>query len=76
MKRNKDLIRIIDWTGTVLFEGPYNDPEVDVVLDANRCSCDFDEICTECTGTGFCGDFIVEWVDQNDERNVYEYINY
>lgn len=31
-----------------------------------------------CDGTGYKGDFEVEWIDQNDKEdcNVYEYINY
>jgi hypothetical protein len=76
----KNHIRIIDWAGNVLFEGHYKDSEVDVVLDANRCSCRMkilpdQEDCQECDDTGYTGDFHVEWCD-DDDRNVYEYINY
>ena len=71
-----DTIVITDWTGKVLFKGPYSDPKVDEVLDANRCKdCAQDE-CIKCDGTGYSGDFEVNWVNENDTRNVYEFINY
>jgi len=73
-------IKIEDWTGRQLFLGDYDDPQVDKVLDANRCKCadDIRENCKECDGTGYCGDFEVLWVDESDKDdcNVYEYINY
>lgn len=75
----KNVIVIQDWAGNVLFEGNYQDKEVDQVLDANRCSkCDDFEgqHCDECDDTGYSGDFEVYWKDSKDKRNVYEYINY
>ena len=74
---NKDIL-IDDWVGTQLYLGPYDDKQVDVVLDANRCICDHDENCEECGGTGYSGDFEVCWVDESDKEgcNVFEYINY
>lgn len=70
----KNHIQIIDWAGNILFEGHYNDPEADKVLDVNRCNCE--EGCDKCDHTGYAGDFSINWLDQDDERNVYEYINY
>ncbi len=67
-------IRIIDWAGNVLYAGDYRDPEVDVVLDANRCNCDGDG-CEKCDSTGYAGDFSIEW-EVEQERNVYEFVNY
>ena len=72
-----DTITITCWTGKVLFKGPHNDPMVDTVLDANRCksqTCSDD--CQWCDGTGYIGDFEVNWTNENDTRNVYEFINY
>lgn len=68
-------IKIIDWTGKILFQGPHNSPEVDTVLDANRCACVADS-CPRCNGTGYSGDFHVEWEDSNIDENAYEAINY
>lgn len=70
---NKDSVKVIDWTGEVLYEGPIGD-ELDRALDANRCVCS--EGCSKCNFTGYAGDISVEWLDSNDTRNVYEYINY
>lgn len=69
-----DEIIIRDWTGRVLFRGNFKSKEVDIVLDTNRCDCA--DGCSKCDGTGYKGDFDVNWVDESDERNVYEYINY
>ena len=77
-------IKIIDWTGKVLYLGPYDSDSVDDVLDANRCeNCTMDQLgredtCEECGDTGYKGDFEVLWVDESDKDdcNVYEYINY
>jgi len=74
-------IKIEDWTGKLLFIGPYDDPKVDQVLDANRCKAcndnNIDELCPYCDDTGYSGDFSVFWIDDaNDDLNVYEYINY
>jgi len=83
MSFNDKTIRIDDWACNLLFIGPYDDPEVDMVLDANRCkACDPDdeskESCKDCDGTGYSGDIEVSWVDESDKRdcNVYEYIYY
>lgn len=86
--KNK-YINIIDWAGKNLLNAPYDSPDVDKVLDANRCKdCTDDEIrgdiekanhvCPECNDSGYSGDFEVEWEDESDkdECNVYEYINY
>lgn len=74
------MIKIIDWTGKILFQGHHKDKEVDIVLDANRCDkcphIDSDDICHICDDTGYSGDFHVEWADESNEENVYEYINY
>lgn len=71
-------IEIICWTGRILYQGPYSSPEVDTVLDANRCACvdDAREFCKSCDGTGYSGDFSVEWEDSSIDENVYEAINY
>ncbi len=71
-------IKITDWAGNDLFIGDYDDKQVDVVLDANRCDCDNNEDCKKCSGGGYSGDFEVSWVDESDKQdcNVYEYINY
>lgn len=77
MSMKDKSIRIDDWAGNILFIGSYDDPQVDKVLDTNRCDCD--EGCNLCGNTGYKGDFTVEWIDpQNDldDMNVYEYINY
>ena len=72
-----DLITIKDWAGNELFSGHYEDEKVDRVLEANRCStCVDSPVCKECDGTGYSGDFSVEWQDPWDKRNVYEFINY
>lgn len=74
----EDFIQIIDWAGTVLFEGHYEDDQVDEILEANRCYCDNDQDggCRICNDTGYSGDFEVNWLDEDDTRNVYEFINY
>lgn len=78
---NNDII-IEDWTGEVLFEGDYNDSEVDDVLDANRCpevTCQREgeeTTCSDCDDTGYVGEFEVKWSDESRDDNVYEYINY
>lgn len=74
--KNRDMIKITCWTGRVLFQGSYKDPKVDAVLDANRCKCADVESCEFCNSTGYNGDFEVNWVNENDKRNVYEFINY
>jgi hypothetical protein len=78
MSMKDKTIRIDDWAGNILFIGPYDDPGVDKVLNANRCKCDHDEDCLMCNGTGYRGDFAVEWIDDDhdEKENVYEYINY
>lgn len=69
-------IRIDDWACNTLFIGDYDDKQVDIVLDANRCTCDCG--CDECDETGYLGEIEVSWVDESDKDdcNVYEYINY
>ena len=72
-----DEITITCWTGKVLFKGPYSDPMVDTVLDANRCpSKQCSDDCQWCDGTGYSGEFEINWANENDKRNVYEFINY
>jgi len=75
--KDKD-IKIIDWTGKQLYIGPFDDKEVDKVLDANRCDCQNDIPCKVCDNTGYSGDFEINWIDDSDKDdcNVYEYINY
>ena len=68
-----DIIRIVDWVGNELYQGRYDSPRVDEILDANRCPCE--EGCSECDNTGYAGDFSVGWIIEQD-RNVYECINY
>ena len=71
-------IKIICWTGKILYQGPHNSPEVDTVLDANRCVGDFhiEWECAVCNESGYSGDFHVEWEDSSIDENVYEAINY
>ena len=73
-----DYILINDWTGKELFYGNCFDNEVDLVLEANRCStCACGGFpCKECDGTGYGGDFTIEWVDTTRKDNVYEFVNY
>lgn len=71
-----DEITITCWTGKVLFKGPHTSPMVDAVLDANRCYCKDRDNCKFCDQTGYLGDFEVNWTNENDKRNVYEFINY
>lgn len=70
----KDVIVIKDWTGRPLFKGHYKSKDVDRVLDANRCDCESG--CKQCDDSGYSGDFQVFWLDESDERNIYEFINY
>lgn len=76
IKVKNDNIIIKDWAGNVLFQGPYNDTQVDAVLNANRCECAHDEDCGDCNGDGYSGDLTVEWQDDKRTDNVYEFINY
>lgn len=78
-------IKIICWTGKILYQGPCDDEQVDVVLNANRCkhcdgglvlSRDTFSTCKECNESGYSGDFHVEWEDSSIDENVYEAINY
>ena len=74
-------IKIVDWAGNDLFLGDYDSPEVDKVLDVNRCNfcpVENESGCHECDGTGYWVDFSVHWIDESDKDdcNVYEYINY
>lgn len=71
-------IKIVDWAGNDLFIGDFDDKEVDVILDANRCDCNCTPFCLKCDETGYIGDFEIHWVDESDKDdcNVYEYINY
>lgn len=55
----KNFIRIEDWTGKCLFEGHCEDPEVLRIMQLNEVPND---------------DIFVCWQDENDTRNVYEYI--
>lgn len=76
MSMKDKSIRIDCWSGTLLYIGEYDSPEVDKILNANRCVCEGDN-CTLCDNTGYLGDFTVSWIDSdNDDMNVYEYINY
>jgi len=73
-------IKITDWAGNILFIGPYDDNEVDKVLNANRsdCDCNCNPDCSICEGTGYSGDFSVQWIDEENDQNamnVYDYIN-
>ena len=71
------MLKIVDWTGKVLFQGLHTDKKVDAVLEANRCStCVSSPVCKECNGTGYATDFEVCWLDESNDTNVYEYINY
>ena len=73
--KNK-TIKIVDWAGNDLFIGPYDDKKVDQVLDANRCNCDYMPNCPNCDETGYSTDISIYWNNENNEENVYEYINY
>lgn len=83
---NNNII-IKDWTGKILYDGDCRHPDVDKVLEANRCWVDHDNLpkprtlgrnvdCTACNDTGYSGDFEVYWQDENRKDNVYEFINY
>ena len=70
MSTNRDDIIIQDWAGNVLFEGDLNSPQVDAVLDANRCTVKHND-------SGYTADFEVYWKDSTrSSENVYEFINY
>lgn len=81
-----DNIIMIDWAGNILFEGDRRSPEVDRVLDANRCPycedwdlsgvIDNPDECVECENTSYIGEFEVFWEDEKRKDNVYEFINY
>lgn len=75
---NNNII-IKDWTGNILYEGDKDHPNVDKVLEANRCKSwrhgTYDD-CNDCDGTGYSGDFEVYWQDENRRDNVYEFISY
>ena len=79
--KNKEII-IKDWAGNILFEGDYDDhKEVDKVLDANRCTACVnrktnDKAFPVCDDTGYFGDFGIYWVDDENEGEVYDYVNY
>ena len=75
-ENNIEQILIKCWTGRELFKGSVQDPKVDQVLDANRCKCANVDSCKLCDGIGYSGDFEVNWINENDTRNVYEFINY
>lgn len=71
-----DIIVIRDWSGNELYQGRFDSPRVDGVLEANRCTCKMDlPQCSKCDNTGYSGDFSVGWIIEQD-RNVYECINY
>lgn len=82
---NNNII-IKDWTGKILYDGDSRHPDVDKVLEANRCKNDHDSIpsfmylggagCWYCNDTGYSGDFEVYWQDETRRDNVYEFINY
>jgi len=57
----KDHIKIEDWAGNVLFTGHCDNPEVLKVMKKNKAPND---------------DIYVSWVDETDERNVYEFIHF
>jgi hypothetical protein len=71
----KNYITIQCWSGKILFIGSYKDKQVDKILDINRCHCEVDD-CKMCDDTGYKTDFEVFWNDENNQTNVYEYINY
>ena len=72
----KNNIIIQDWAGNILFQGDYKNTKVDLILDNNRCGCDSNPECAKCEGTGYEGDLEIYWQNENDKRNVYEYVNY
>lgn len=81
MSMKDKTIKIIDWVGNILFIGPYDDSEVDKILDANRCTNQLcghgDSSCSQCGDTGYIGDFTISWIDEQndvDGMNVYEYV--
>src|SRR5690606_1538948 len=72
-------IEIMDWAGNRMFEGHYLDPEVDKILEANKCKakgCGGGTVCDKCNDTGYTSDFEVYWQDETRECNVYEFIHY
>jgi hypothetical protein len=76
-----DNIKIVHWTGRILFHGDCDNPEVEYVLDANRCqTCkDFaalDSDCPACDGSGYNSYLYIEWENVLDDRNVYEWVHY
>ena len=58
--KNKN-IRIEDWAGNVLFEGPYNDKQVLKVMRKNKAPNE---------------DIFVYWEDEKIDLNVYEFIDF
>ncbi|MFM6929031.1 MAG: hypothetical protein ACKOX6_11240 [Bdellovibrio sp.] len=60
MKKKSEII-IQDWAGNILFIGHHDDPKVLEIMEKNDAPND---------------DIFVAWKDPNDERNVYEFINF
>lgn len=58
-KFKKDHIKIIDWAGNILFQGHYEDKKVLSTMRRNKAPND---------------DIFVSWLNENDSRNVYEFI--
>lgn len=58
-ENKKDYIKILDWAGNLLFSGHCDDKEVLKVMIKNNAPND---------------DIFVCWQNENDERNVYEWI--
>lgn len=84
MSMKDKSVKIVDWTGRILVIDDYDSERIDKVLEANKCPCRYEgelyhemEICPECNDTGYVGDIHAEWIDEeNNDLNVYEYINY
>jgi hypothetical protein len=81
MKKQNNNIKMVDWTGKILFEGSYKSKKVDEVLLANKCEkCEVynenEHPCPHCNDTGYTGDFEVVWIDEDRTDNVYGFINY
>jgi len=69
-------VKIYNWInhGECLIEGPCDSKEISNFLMQGKCTCE-DE-CSECEGTGRIDDIYIEWENEKNTENVYEFVDY